>query len=151
MNNNFGSIFSLIILFFLSLIYLPFPGLESSARGSFEFDVDETPQLGLFSKVQISRNLNRPFPEISIREDNPHSEMKVELGRLLYFDPILSSDNDISCAHCHHPDLGFSDNRGLSMGKGGKGLGPARTGGAVLRRGSPTIWNAAFNLSLIHI
>ena len=31
------------------------------------------------------------------------------------------------------------------MGKAGKGLGPGRTGGAVLRRGSPTIWNAAFN------
>ena len=145
MNKNFGTIFSLIIFFSLSFIYLPFPGLESSSKRSFEFDVDETPQLGLFSKVQISRNLNRPFPEISIREDNPQSEMKVELGRLLYFDPILSSNNDISCAHCHHPDLGFSDNRGLSMGKGGKGLGPERTGGVVLRRGSPTIWNSAFN------
>ena len=98
MNKNFGAIFSLIIFFSLSFIYLPFPGLESSSKRSFEFDVDEPPQLDLFYKVQISRNLNRPFPEISIREDNPQSEMKVELGRLLYFDPILSSNNDELCA-----------------------------------------------------
>ena len=31
------------------------------------------------------------------------------------------------------------------MGKGGKGLGPERTGGTELRRGAPTVWNAAFN------
>jgi parallel beta-helix repeat protein len=70
---------------------------------------------------------------------------RVELGRLLYFDPILSHANDLSCATCHHPDLGFTDGRGQSMGRGGHGIGPDRSGGEVLRRGSPTIWNAAFN------
>ena len=70
---------------------------------------------------------------------------RAALGRLLFFDPIVSGDNTVSCATCHHPDLGFSDGRGLSMGKGGKGEGPDRAGGAVIKRGAPSLWNAAYN------
>jgi parallel beta-helix repeat protein len=84
-----------------------------------------------------------------VRADNATSDVKnlerAELGRLLFFDPILSGANDISCATCHHPDLGFTDGRGLSMGKGGHGLGPGRAGGSVVRRGAPTLWNASYN------
>ncbi|HEY6329498.1 MAG TPA: parallel beta-helix domain-containing protein, partial [Blastocatellia bacterium] len=93
--------------------------------------------------------LERAFPAMIVRTDNdlsnPAFKHRVELGRLLYFDPILSGNNDISCATCHHPDLGFTDGRGLGMGKGGHGLGPVRTGGETLRRGAPTIWNACYN------
>ncbi len=94
--------------------------------------------------------LKLPFPAMIIPPDNPlpadpKTDERVALGRLLFFDPILSGDNDISCATCHHPDLGFGDGRALAMGKGGKGLGPERTGGAVVRRGAPTLWNAAYN------
>ena len=93
--------------------------------------------------------LVRQFPKMVLRADNPLAatidDERVQLGRLLFFDPILSGANDISCATCHHPDLGFTDARGLSMGKGGRGIGAERSGGAVVRRGAPTIWNAAFN------
>ncbi|HEU4391879.1 MAG TPA: parallel beta-helix domain-containing protein, partial [Blastocatellia bacterium] len=89
--------------------------------------------------------LDRPFPAMIVRADSPVTDDKVKLGRLLFFDPVLSGDNDISCATCHHPDLGFTDGRGQAMGKGGHGLGPSRAGGSVVRRGSPTIWNAAYN------
>src|SRR5439155_3811860 len=67
------------------------------------------------------------------------------LGKLLYFDPILCGENTISCAHCHHPDFGFSDGRKTSMGLHGRGVGPERTGGDVLPRRAPVIWNAAYN------
>ncbi len=40
-------------------------------------------------------------------ESNPLTRAKVELGRQLYFDTRLSSDNTISCASCHHPDEGY--------------------------------------------
>src|SRR5262245_25734368 len=73
--------------------------------------------------------LRRPFTALNHRANNPTSPAKVELGRLLYFDPVLSGDNTQSCATCHHPDLGLSDGRNLSMGVGGRGLGPERTGG----------------------
>jgi cytochrome c peroxidase len=89
--------------------------------------------------------LRRPFPAMATRPDNPLTPKRVALGRLLYFDPVLSGANDMSCASCHHPDLGFSDGRGQAMGKGGKGLGPERAGGTVVKRGAPTVWNAAYN------
>ena len=96
-------------------------------------------------RIEDRNQFTRPLPAMSLRTDNPTTPERVELGRLLYFDPVLSGDNDISCAHCHHPDLGLADNRDLSMGRGGQGLGRDRQGGAVLRRNTPTVWNAAFN------
>ncbi len=93
--------------------------------------------------------LRRGFPSMIFPSDNPipasAQDERVKLGHALFFDPVLSGANDISCATCHHPDLGLSDGRSLSMGKGGKGLGPERAGGAAIKRGAPSIWNAAFN------
>ncbi|MEC8892599.1 MAG: cytochrome-c peroxidase, partial [Candidatus Poribacteria bacterium] len=128
-----------LIFLVLGFIYFPIPSLKIDKLEPFELTESH------FSLIQASHNLHRPFPEMTTRSDNPTTAEKTELGRLLYFDSVLSGDNDISCAHCHHPDLGFSDNRGLSMGKGGKGLGQARNGGTIIRRGSPTIWNTAYN------
>jgi len=89
--------------------------------------------------------LQQPFPKMRSLDTNPMTPEKVELGKLLYFDPILSGTNEVSCATCHHPDFGFSDGRKTSMGVGGTGLGPDRTGGDVIARNAPTIWNAAYN------
>src|SRR6266571_2032066 len=89
--------------------------------------------------------LQQAFPRMKSIEENPITPAKVSLGKLLYFDPILSGDNTISCAHCHHPDFGFSDGRKTSMGLHGQGVGPERTGGDVLARAAPVIWNAAYN------
>jgi cytochrome c peroxidase len=69
---------------------------------------------------------------------------QADLGRYLFFDPLLSGDRDLSCAQCHHPDLGFADARPTSRGRGGHGLGPQRRGGVPLRRGAPTLWNVGF-------
>ncbi|NOQ65069.1 MAG: c-type cytochrome [Methyloprofundus sp.] len=67
--------------------------------------------------------------------DNPTTAEKVELGRILYHDPRLSSTGTVSCASCHNTMLGGEDNRPNSMGVHGQ------TGG----RSAPTVWNAAFN------
>ncbi|MGH7494003.1 MAG: parallel beta-helix domain-containing protein [bacterium] len=144
--------FGVLVAVLLGFIYLPLPGLEGSHTKSIGWQQGRMPPSQINSRaeehfrlLEASTNLQRPFPEMPVRPENPTTPEKVELGRLLYFDPMLSADNDISCGHCHHPDLGFSDNRGLSMGRKGTGVGPARRNGAVLRRGSPTIWNAAYN------
>ena len=89
--------------------------------------------------------LQHPFPRMRAVEENPVTPAKVHLGKLLYFDRILSGDNTISCAHCHHPDFGFSDGRKTSMGLHGRGVGPERSGGDVLARAAPVLWNAAYN------
>ena len=73
-----------------------------------------------------------------------------ELGRLLFWDPVLSGPRDVSCATCHHPDFAYADGRALSLGTGSVGLGPERvdrSGGRipVMRRNSPTVLNTAFN------
>lgn len=70
-----------------------------------------------------------------------------ELGRLLFYDPILSGNKNISCATCHHPRLGTSDGVSLGIGEGGIGLGPERTLDPKnipeqrIPRNSPGLWN----------
>ncbi len=66
--------------------------------------------------------------------DNPTTAEKVELGKMLYFDPRFSQTGTVSCNSCHNLMLGGDDNRDFSMGVHGK------TGG----RSAPTVWNAAF-------
>src|SRR4026208_2161046 len=52
--------------------------------------------------------LRRPFPAMVVRPDHPVLPQRVALGRLLYFDPVVSGANDMSWASCHHPDLGLT-------------------------------------------
>jgi cytochrome c peroxidase len=78
------------------------------------------------------------------------SDPLVELGRLLFWDPILSGDQDVACATCHHPDFAYADGRELSLGAGAVGLGPDRVDASdgaipVVERNSQTILNVAFN------
>lgn len=130
-----------ILLLAIGLLGLLAGGLIAIGLMPFTPDI---PPAGLTNGNPGSGGLRRPFPEMNTRKSNPTTPEKVELGRLLYFDPLLSGDNTQSCATCHHPDLGFSDGRQVSMGVGGKGLGPSRTAGKELPRNAPSIWNAAW-------
>lgn len=62
------------------------------------------------------------------------SPQQIDLGRYLFFDPLLSRDGTVSCASCHHPDLGFTDGRPRSVG----------INGAEVRRAAPSLWNVSF-------
>jgi cytochrome c peroxidase len=62
------------------------------------------------------------------------SPAQIDLGRYLFFDPALSGNGSQSCASCHHPDKGFADGRGRSIG----------ADGSELPRSAPTLWNVAF-------
>lgn len=82
--------------------------------------------------------------------DNPTSPQKIALGRLLFFDPVLSATRTVSCATCHHPRFGWGDGRAIPIGVGGHGVGPKRTfeanvSVASLARNSPTVLNVGFN------
>jgi cytochrome c peroxidase len=72
---------------------------------------------------------------------------EAELGRLLFFDPILSGNRDIACATCHHPRFGTSDGVSLGIGTGGIGLGPERVADPAnppeqrIPRNAPALWN----------
>lgn len=84
------------------------------------------------------------FPPLAEPADNPSNPEKVRLGEMLFFDPILSANNDISCATCHHPDLAFTDGRATAMGAGGTGMGVERSGGTELTRNVPTLYEAGY-------
>ncbi len=71
---------------------------------------------------------------LQVPEDNPLSAEKIELGKLLYFDGRLSSDGTVSCATCHHPDKGFTDQLKFSKGVDGQ----------EGSRSAPTVINTAF-------
>lgn len=71
---------------------------------------------------------------LRIPSDNPHTTAKVELGKLLYFDPRLSKDDTVSCATCHDPEKGWSNGEAVATGIGGQ------KGG----RNAPTIINSGY-------
>ena len=70
------------------------------------------------------------------------------LGRFLFYDKILSGNQNISCGTCHHHDHASSDGLSLGIGEGGTGVGPLRTAGEGrdrirrrIARNSPGLWN----------
>lgn len=56
------------------------------------------------------------FPELKVVDGNEYNKARYDLGRKIFFDPILSIDSSISCASCHKPELAFADNVALSPG-----------------------------------
>jgi cytochrome c peroxidase len=82
--------------------------------------------------------------------DNPATPAKVALGRLLFWDPVLSGAKDVACATCHHPSFGYAENLDISVGTNGIGLGRLRHFASpnsipFVKRNSPTVVNVAFN------
>ncbi|PHP29378.1 cytochrome-c peroxidase [Limimaricola cinnabarinus] len=80
------------------------------------------------------------------------------LGRLLFYDPILSGNREVACATCHHPAFGTSDGLSLPLGDGGRGLGPARAVDPEnppeqrVPRNSQALWNVGAHeyVSMFH-
>lgn len=70
----------------------------------------------------------------------PVSDELFTLGQALFFDKILSGNEDVSCATCHLPEFATSDGRNLSGGVHGFGFGPTRGGGEMIPRNSPSLF-----------
>jgi cytochrome c peroxidase len=75
------------------------------------------------------------LPPVDFPPNNPQTDLKILLGKQLYFDTRLSKDNTISCATCHNPAMGWSDAGPTSKGINGQ------MGG----RRSPPVSNAAYS------
>ena len=89
---------------FLLLGLLPFPA--PPARMQAESAAGFTVPLGL--------------PPVPWPQDNAYSPARVELGKILFFDGRLSSNNVVSCAFCHEPGHAFAASTPLSKGVNGK-------------------------------
>jgi cytochrome c peroxidase len=71
---------------------------------------------GTYAPTMASINMPAFLGIPVIPDDNPQTEQGVKLGRMLFFDPILSIDSSMSCASCHLPELSFTDGRAASVG-----------------------------------
>ncbi|PIQ29233.1 cytochrome-c peroxidase [bacterium (Candidatus Blackallbacteria) CG17_big_fil_post_rev_8_21_14_2_50_48_46] len=60
------------------------------------------------------------FPEVPVPPGNPITQAKVELGFRLFFEPLLSANNKMSCASCHQPQRGFSNGQANAAGVNGQ-------------------------------
>ena len=102
----------------------------SAAAGSGDDTNAEVDKAQLHQLIEAyQRPTSIPFPE-----DNPYSDAKSELGKMLFFDPRLSVSNLISCATCHNPSFAWEDAQPLGSGDKMGQLG----------RHTPTILNLAW-------
>ncbi|MCB0661499.1 MAG: cytochrome-c peroxidase, partial [Saprospiraceae bacterium] len=74
------------------------------------------------------------FPVMEFPDDNPLTMDGIQLGRMLFFDPILSSDSTMSCSSCHLPEASFTDRLAVSPG----------VTGAVGRRSAMSLVNLGY-------
>ncbi len=88
--------------------------------------------------LEKARRLFKPIPTTPPElKGNPITPEKVELGKMLYFDPRLSRSGLISCNTCHNLGMGGMDFQETSVGHGWQ-KGP---------RNAPTVLNAVFNIA----
>ncbi len=104
--------------------------ISSCRQETAEPVIDDTPYV---------YDLPAGFPTPPLSVENPQTQAKVELGRRLFYDPILSADQTISCNSCHRQELAFADDQPITAGVEGR-LG---------FRNAPTLVNLAY-ASLVH-
>ncbi|MEM1273338.1 MAG: cytochrome c peroxidase [Pseudomonadota bacterium] len=91
--------------------------------------------------------LAEPRLDIDLAAFAPVDPARAALGQLLFYDPILSGNQMVACATCHHPRFATSDGLSLGLGDGGIGLGPERRVDPEnppeqrIPRHSPTLFN----------
>ncbi|MCC6605479.1 MAG: right-handed parallel beta-helix repeat-containing protein [Anaerolineae bacterium] len=125
----FGVLIGLVLLIFVIAAVMP---------AQADPDVGESHGAGASSVQPSYTGLQREFPALNETAVNPTTPEKAELGQLLFFDPILSQNNDTACATCHQPDLGFSDGRIHAVGPTG----------VEQTRNTPGLWNVGYAQNL---
>jgi len=104
-----------------------------------------------WSKGKRALNLQQPFlfgkESFDLRffsfsySDTLHQSQQIELGKLLFFDPVLSGNGKRACTSCHHPAQAFTDGLRLSTAMNGFG---------VVARNAPTLLNVAYQQAFFH-
>ena len=101
-------------------------------------DTAKWPEPGIDPSVKENYREIWLLPPVPYPADNPANPAKTELGKVLFYDPRLSTSGQIACASCHDPQLGWGDGKRVAFGHDRK-LGA---------RNAMTIWNTAFYSSL---
>ncbi len=107
-------------------------------------------QHGTVNSAALAPQLPEPAVDGDYHDGGAPPPAKVDLGRFLFFDKILSGNRNIACATCHHPALATTDRLALGFGEGPTGLGPERRVGSTKATGVhqriPRNTSALFNL-----
>jgi len=101
-------------------------------------------------KARVITRITALPESVESPKDNPPSPEKEFLGKLLFYDPILSGDKEVACATCHHPNNGYAEFLDISIGPNSRGLGSKRKFNSpndipFVKRNAQTIINTAFN------
>ncbi|TSE09918.1 cytochrome-c peroxidase [Aquimarina algiphila] len=128
------------VLFLLNLVLFVIAGCFNSEKTDYKTIAKEDV---LVQYTALPKTVKSP-------KDNPSSPEKAALGKLLFFDPILSGNKDVACATCHHPKNGYAEFRDISIGVNGKGFGSTRVFNTpndipFVKRNAHTILNTAYN------
>ncbi|MBW7868634.1 MAG: cytochrome-c peroxidase [Brumimicrobium sp.] len=81
---------------------------------------DKIEQVEKYNPTPVKVSYPSNFPTMIIPADNPMTKEGIALGRRLFYDPILSGDNTVSCASCHQQGHSFGDPNQFSFGVGGQ-------------------------------
>jgi len=84
--------------------------------------------------------VNKQFFSV-YKGDTINKDLQAELGKVLFYDPILSGNNKRACASCHNANKAFTDGKKYSL---------AFDGAHMLKRNSPTLINAAYQKLFFH-
>ena len=85
--------------------------------------------------IRLAQDPPLGLPSVPVPADNPLTRAKIELGRKLFFDRRLSINDTLSCATCHIPEQGFTNNELRT---------PVGVEGRSVLRNSPTLYNVAY-------
>ena len=116
--------------------YTSVPLLNSNCPPGFKLNEEnKCISKNLYSQYAVTNKagvggLKSALPEIR----DGFTPQEIDLGRYLFFDPVLSADQTVSCATCHNPKKGFSDGLAVSQGMDGH----------KLKRGAPSLWNVGY-------
>lgn len=100
--------------------------------------------LSFQATLSLAADLPSAVTPADFRATDP---LLVDIGRDLFFDPILSGNKNIACATCHHPTLASGDGMSLGLGEGAVALGTARRAGDEnaphnrIPRNAPALFN----------
>jgi cytochrome c peroxidase len=117
------------------LMALPAGLLVAAAGAIWGLADQKTPPITQVNVQVLGPQRLGPLPPVIAPPGNPPSSAKIRLGKELYFDTRLSADGTVSCATCHNPALGWSDEGPTSKGIHGQ-LGGRR---------APPVSNAAYS------
>lgn len=103
----------IVILVFLIKSCSPDPG-PMPVDPYAKYDNDKL--TGTYSPTSVSLPNLTSFPNAVIPSDNPLTVEGIELGRRLFYDPILSGDSTMSCESCHKQKFAFADSLAVNLG-----------------------------------